>query len=324
MNFQALLRQISYALIFLLLLMGCDPATLLPPPEQLAGLPTTSPEPTQAPTPAEVAADAALSQTSYFKNIKEYNSPQRVHLTQTIDGYTIAIQCVYADANHVIIAYTYDGPKGEPNHWQLTTANGVTLPRISVNGSNDYRAAIRAGSAYFSTASLDKIPDQLDLRFSLDYLYTQDTPSDPYSSGIVVAGPFIFDFTVTFREIGTRILEIHQSVKAADVEMVLERVVIAPTQVRATVIFDPSRRLVGFSAPITLTARSGENAISGELVENRDDNWVYIFRKPLLDKPGVWTLAVSEVLCRLSISMSAPNPLTGPWIFPFIVGSAQP
>lgn len=205
-----------------------------------------------------------------------------VDLAQTIDGYTVHLQRVYADTSRVIIGYTVSGPESNDNlegynlEATLTTASGVVLPMYGGGG-----AALEGGSLgttqatvlMFDAAGIEGNPSELNLRLNANEIevYAIDAPSPaPGEVGgpaKIVAGPLYFDFSVPFH--GGQIVEAVQTVAVdapfveatrpledgtiEEVETVapqpvaitLERLIVAPSETRLYLRFPDAEGIAG-------------------------------------------------------------------------------
>ncbi|HEX5503532.1 MAG TPA: DUF4179 domain-containing protein [Thermomicrobiales bacterium] len=170
-----------------------------------------------------------------------------------------------------------------------------------------------------------------------------------------VAGPWAFDLTVPVAP--SRTVEVNQAVTArpavryidqsgspvatpaggqpapaAGVQIDLQRVVIAPSEMRVYLRFTPPPGVPGFDwAPIVHVGgadgswdsrRGASGGTSGQRLA--DGTYVYVFNSPFYDRRGDWVLTVDE-LVGFTQDPRAYDPskrdeqirLAGPWVFRF-------
>jgi hypothetical protein len=255
-----------------------------------------------------------------------------VDLQQTVHGYTVDLQRVYADANRVMVGFTVRGPDQDvlgfqPNEMYLRTADGVDLPmdlRLGL-AKNDGGQ----GNIYmFDADTIQSSTADISLRFEIHNLlvYGKDATRGE-ESATTIAGPFTFDFIVPF--VAGHVVEVNQTVMTNGVPVTLDRVVITPSMTHAYLrLYDtnhiPARELLATTRVV------GEGwDVNGDSVWTEDDGQQRIaFQEALFDKHGEWTLIVDELRGATPEVQSAAvvknepwttEQIEGPWEFRFVV-----
>lgn len=272
--------------------------------------------------------------------ILQANLGKEVNHSQTVDGFTVSIQRVYADANRVVIGYTVSGPPGRTftnfflDKPRLVAANGAILP---------YRARTDAGTdsgtggyvMWYDAADIAGNPKELDLRLEIPGIqaiqptHLSPTPQPPAPQPPVrLPGPFEFRFTVPF--IPGRVAEVNQTVTAGGIPVTLERVVVTPTETRAFLRFPPPKEIPfehwGPAAEIAVDGwdsreQGGAQPIWGVPLGDDSRRYSVNFPASLHDKKGEWYLtavAKGKITPTRSVQQTL-TPLAGPWVFRFTV-----
>jgi hypothetical protein len=263
-----------------------------------------------------------------------------VDLSQTIDGYTIHLQRVYADANRVMVAYTVQGADQKitgftPNEMHLTTPDGLALPMHGRFGlAKD--GGVEGNIFTFDADSIQGHPAEVSLRLEVYGLqvFTSDAPSPPTGQPeeptTIVSGPFVFDFTVPF--VAGRVIDVNQTITANGVPITLDRLLITPSMTRAYFQLQdtngipakewwPETRLNGDGWTVDWYGGG-----SSRIEDNR--RHVLAFEQALFDKHGEWTLTIERLRGEDPAKRAAAiekgeawnqEIIEGPWEFKFVV-----
>jgi hypothetical protein len=319
-----------------------------------------------------------FQQESGLRHVEQADLVQELDLSQTVDGVTVTLERVYADANRIVVGFTIKSPNGqryEARHLTLTDAAGTVFPGTlgyGVTGQSDILdVSLPPGEgAYvlaFDAAAVEGAPEELALRLVMDVeelVLPPDapgpsptlagTPAEPPEPMVVelepmpvgaIVGPLTFDFSVPF--IPGRTVEVQQTVEAVGIAVMLERIVVTPSETRAFLCFEPPDGDSKEWTPIvTLDAGDGQDlsgisrqfsgtcyVLSGTLQFKADGSvttvnetgeedcycYGYGFLAPLYDQRGEWTLTVTELV---GFDLAPPyeqTRLAGPWVFRFHV-----
>ncbi len=305
------------------------------------------------------AVERLFHQEAGLQHIEQAGLLQEYDLSRTVDGVTVTLQRVYADANRVVVGLTVIGPEGQrydPRRVTLTDANGVVFPLATgwgATGRSDipgFDIDVLPGQGVyvmgFDTTIEEGAPAALSLRLVVEverfalplgaispFLTSARPPAEPTGAagaevevaptpeeGAVV-GPFTFDFDVAFNAGHT--VEVQQVVESAGVSVKLERVVVTPSETRATLCFEPP---AGSNTVWTLIAAldvgNGQSLFGGVVKPvnggREEDCHCVIFPYALAGRSGLWTLTVSELVgTDLAKRPSEDVRLAGPWVFRF-------
>jgi hypothetical protein len=299
-----------------------------------------------------------FQQEAGLQHVERTALVQELVLSQTVDGVTVTLERAYADANRVVIGFTVSGPEGQrydPYRVTLTSAEGTVFPLttgMGATGQSDVLGVdLPAGEgAYVMSfdAAVEGEPPALDLRLAVrverttlppdatsPFLTSARPPAEPPDSAVVeleplptpdegaIVGPFTFDFSVPFNP--GHSVEVQQTAEAAGVTVRLERVVVTPSETRAILCFEPP---AGADTVWTLIAAlnvgDGRNLFGGVVdpigEAGKEDCHRVIYPYSLADRPGLWTLTVTELVgTDLSKQPSEDIRLAGPWVFRFRV-----
>ena len=298
------------------------------------------------------AVGRLFQQEPGLQHVEQANLVQELNLSQTVNGVTVTLERVYADANRIVVGFTIkdpDGQRDDVHHLTLTDAAGTVFPGTTgfgVTGRSDiFGVELPPGEgAYvlaFDASAVEGTPAELDLRLVVEVrelVLPTDTPGpsptsagspaepqepmvvelEPMPQGAIV-GTFTFDFSVPF--IPARVAEVNQTVEAAGVAVRLERVVVTPSETRAYLRFDPPGEVeTSWTSIVTLKAPGDEKGRS-HFYSVDDDSPVHIsgFLAPLYDRRGEWTLTVTELVGTELVPPYNDVRLAGPWVFRFRV-----
>jgi hypothetical protein len=210
-----------------------------------------------------------------WQYLEEKQLLQDIDLTQTVDGVTVALEKVYADANQILVGYSVTGLPDPPFHIEaaLTDEKGAVLRGLhsaGVTGSSDLlQVTLPEGDGSYVVAfdgsAIKGTPASLHLHLTMRL--TRWVPVTPraeatgvdgqsleppsavqasvpvmYDEGSSV-GPFVFDFAVAF--LPAWVAEVQETTRAAGVAVRLERVVVTPSETRTT-LFRAARRRRGY------------------------------------------------------------------------------
>ena len=289
-------------------------------------------------------------------HIERENLGQQVDYRQTINGYTVVVRRVYADANNIIIGYVIENAGSDsgnvhPANEKLTNSHSTVFKAISGAGSG-----VQGGEAgYIATydasvlGNSTETPESLNLNFTLDLVaFRSANETQPAPTAVQVgpdswaveaqpmreeklAGPFTFSFSVPVTP--GRIAEVHQTSQAAGLSITLERVVVTPSETRAYLRCSPPDNRSNLvwhplvSLQVNGRVRGGQ---APQWSRNLGDNaWSSSFFAPLYDEQGEWTITVNELVgmrdlneiqfqdsSELAEALKQER-LRGPWTFSF-------
>ena len=287
--------------------------------------------------------------------LEEKHLLQDVDLMQTVDGVTVTLEKVYADANHILVGYSVSGLPDPPFHFEatLTDERGTVFREVTsagVTGTSDLlKVTLPEGDGSYLVAfdgsAVEGTPATLQLRLVMQLSRwipvtpeaepstVDGLPVEPpaamqasvpvmYEKGSTV-GPFAFDLSVPF--LPARVAEVQQTAHASGVDVRLERVIVTPSETRAVLCFTPPASELDWTAVGSLHTGLGRDyELTYEVrdrVEQADGQLCYVFGllAPLNEQRGAWTLKVTELV---GFEMKEPygqNRLAGPWVFRFRV-----
>lgn len=263
---------------------------------------------------------------------------RELNLSQTVNGFTVTIGRVYADANQIVIGYTVTGPAGrvlaaatltDGEGWRvpvLTDARGRRLPAAPAMVQLALQGNQGSALLYYEGAGITSTPDALSLRLAAGGLRVSErlagagTPDraaeDCGGQGCtyVVPGPWVFDFTVPFEPGRTTVL--NQAAEVGGTTVTLERIVTTPAGTRVYLRGSGPNIYVdlivdGVTYPLLFPG-------TGRLIPKEwtsDDTRYFQTPEPLGDKHGEWALVVRSG--DRASALVAPE--GGPWVFRFRV-----
>ena len=207
------------------------------------------------------------------------------HQSKSIDGYTLTLGKAYADANLVIIGYTIEAPKGgqvlgkfDMGATTLTAGQNLTLPPLAGITAEPI-GGINGNVLYYDASSIQGTPGELHLHLAIPY-------------AIKTHGSLSFDFSVSFHP--GRVANVRQAVTASGKTLILERVVVTPSETRFYVEgFTQQDHIATKLFLANLTVGGHVYSYSGGGSRNIDTRMIN-YDKALFSEQGVWTLAIQE------------------------------
>lgn len=209
-----------------------------------------------------------------------------------MNGVTITIQRVYADANRVVIGCLLSrasdaassGGGDVAMSWHTLTLVDTAGVELRWLGGASCGMGDDAGYCFtYDTPPLPSPATPLRLRFTVPSVVRDGAEGAETIEGF---GPFVFDLSVPVYP-RARVVEPNQRGQADDVEVTLRRVVVTPTEVRATL------RGVGWHEVMARLTVDGHEVVDGGVARwagapDTPLSWV----SPLYDHPGAWTITV--------------------------------
>lgn len=248
----------------------------------------------------------------------------------TVDGYTVTIDSAYADGNRVVIGYSIDpGPHDVVDvllhQPALTTADGRRL-----RGRGTLGAEVVDGAAdslvWFDAPQPASSQDWLGLRLTVDTLLVSEVDAGALERAIPggIFERLPGDWT-TLREVAlsralvfelglpvqpTRIIDFGIPATANGVTVVLERVVVAPSE---TVVW---LRGIDAAGMATLTTPGADGRARIANAWTTDDGLLALeFTEPLSGRAGAWTLRVEPRLLLDGDALVGPGEEPWRWTF---------
>jgi hypothetical protein len=257
---------VGIAMLFLLPLTACSPATAMPTSVELQTVspevaPTTVVEATTIPTAVPIAAPTeGLAYPFYLQGAQKLDD-----VSQTIDGVTAQIDWAYVDEGRVAIQYTISGldwPDG--SMLDLMQQVRMSVPEISTFRLGGFSGAEGANVSTTKQGVITGSSDKLLLDGALD---AEKHPNITVDVEIPVEGPtkigtFHFRFTTPVGD-GIKIENIDQTLVANNVSMTLKTLILNPSHAEALICFQmPSPLDWGLTAS-TITVGGTEYPFSG-------------------------------------------------------------
>lgn len=281
--------------------------------------------------------ERALNQDPGTRRIAALDLGRELHLAQTVDGFTMTIERVYADPIQVVVSYRISGPPDRTfANFHPFDLGGSTVPTLTDGLGNQLQpaplswgAGVEDGTGQyveiFDGSGIQGTPKEMTFRLDVPAITAIEQMSDvtppPYpdeymcQSGVclfTVRGPFTFDFAVPFEPGRTTIRP--QAVSAGGALAVLERAVTTPTGTRVDL------RGVGPTAQVLLSVDGTTYVLrhAGPSPSQWTEDTVWTFTSPesLFERQGAWTLAVTP---GPPPAPGAPVVSGGPWIFRVIL-----
>lgn len=248
--------------------------------------------------------------------IAQRNLGENLNLSQSVCGFTMRVQRVYADANRVVIGYAVSGPSGR--HFingfyaapTLAVEGGRELPRQSGAGAGmdgnetgsywSYDASAVAGNAktlrlhltvpYVQTTETLTTRDPAPVVCET-YSHVRETVMEGKPTRWVEVGPFAFDLTVPVTT-SVRVVEPHLTGQSnAGTAVTLERIVVTPSETRVYLRGLPSAGTDAADLLATLDA-AGQKLHPEGVAPSNNGQWVYDFDAYLYDTRGDWRITV--------------------------------
>jgi hypothetical protein len=265
------------------------------------------------------------------------NLGKPIDASRTIEGFTVAVKHVYADANQIVIGYTITGPRGRtfnnimawgdydpgPGHPVarspfLTDTRGNALN----GGLGGEQPGIQDGTVAqllsYDGVGIGSNATEIQVRLTIGKLSAYERLGENRFRDVTVNGPFEFDLTIPVER--GRVADLHQVVEVGGTPATLERVVTTPTGTRV------SLRGVGPNAEAQLTVDGVTYKLQppdGLALPTRwstDSQWEYITGTSLQDKHGTWLLVVKPGLpVPAHVDPAGTRVTGGPWTFHFVV-----
>jgi hypothetical protein len=260
---------------------------------------------------------------------------KQVDLPQTVNGFTMTVKRVYADANQIVIGYNVTGPD-DRTFLGFSFPVGTTGPLLTDEQGHQFKPMLGVGAGMegaiggyvltYDGESISRDTKELNLRLEVPALLAIEEVSisgrpiadkvecsDDYENicFVTVNGPLIYNFTVPVA--GGRIADLHQTIEAEGVAVTLERVVVAPSGTRVYLSgIGPNARVELSIDGSKYELYSPRSAAPGAI----ESQWEYL-SDSLLDKEGEWTLIIQPE--RQAAEPSQPTVGKGPLIFIFAV-----
>jgi hypothetical protein len=292
-----------------------------------------------------------------WQYVEEKHLTQDIHLSQTVDGVTVTLAKVYADASQILVGYGVSGLANQDVHIEvaLTDEKGTVFRELQgagVTGASELLGVTvpEGDGGYlvaFDGATVEGAPAALQLRLVMELSRWVPVTSEPgpvtidgqlveppatvqasapvtYEKRSTV-GPFTFDFRVPF--LPARVADVQQTAHASGMAVRLERVIVAPSETRFVTCFQSpgGEEMEWVAATGTLHTGPGRNYELGYELRDRlvqaDGQVCYVYGlvAPLADQHGKWTLKMSELV---GFEMKEPygqSRIAGPWVFRFRV-----
>jgi hypothetical protein len=252
-------KLVGIAILFLLALTACSPATAMPASVELQTAspvpPTTVIEATTIPTAVPTAAPTeGLVYPFYLRGAQKLDD-----VLQTIDGVTAQIDWAYVDEGRVAIQYTISGLDWpDESMLDLMQQVRISVPEISTFRLGGFSGAEGANVSATKQGVITGSSDQLLLDGALD---AEKHPNITVDVDIPVEGPtkigtFHLRFTAPVGD-GIKIENIDQTVVANNVSMTLKSLILNPSHAKALICFQmPSAADWGlFTSRITVDGK---------------------------------------------------------------------
>lgn len=242
---------------------------------------------------------------------------QPVHVTQQLDGFTVTVEKVYADANNVLVAYVVTLPAGGGYTSAMlvdpvaSTDQGTLGPGGMGFGAAN-QGTSQANMLFFDASSITGTPSQLQVHLTASGLGAIADGGKSDAHQVNIPGALSFDFTVAFHP--GRVATPHQRVTVHGQTVTLERVVVTVSETRVYLSGIASQWAIGTLTVDGWTSDPFQNPGGGTITSGRAANgqtFISYF-DALYDKHGAWTLTVSD-------AHNAQAPQGGPWVFHFDV-----
>jgi hypothetical protein len=236
-----------------------------------------------------------------------------VNLSQTACGRTVTISHAYADANRILIGYTFSGkaPKGQTlANPRLTDAHGTVFTTMLDGGGSAPEAGIEGESYAFDASPITGRPSLLALHLTLPWTRLADRAGRVKPGPIACTQPFDFRFTVPFVPSGT--VDLHRSVMTEGTGVTFERVVLTPIETRVYVQWITRERALR-NIPLIVQLTVNGHALENGTDQSYPNGLTLNVFKPIADERGRATLVASVPRSYLPRG----HPQLGPWTIRF-------
>lgn len=263
---------------------------------------------------------------------------QPIGISQTLNGYTLTIEKVYADANTIMVRCSISGANQADVDYEtvaLTSGTSAAHSDGVASSSSGKKDAPSECALQFDATTLKTDAPDLNLHLSANLVSRPDTsnlgPNDPIPPKQTVAGPFVFDFNVAIVS-DIRIVNVGQTVEAQGIAFTLERLIITPGETHIVVRYttpDPNLQwhpIIAADGANWATANSDNYPLYRGSMDLKDDGAVsqlpdgslaYVITGNLYDKTGPWTVTVKEL--DSVDKQDNEQRIKGPWVFQFNV-----
>ncbi len=318
----------------------------------------TQPAPIAAPVASNSASSAApgslLISTPYTITVP-YQEPgdinlmsavmaqraQPVDISKTINGYTLTINKVYADANVIMVRCSISGAnQAAVDYDTIALSSGPSAVRNDgvMDSFSGKKGSPSECALQFDATTLNANASNINLRLSANLIAHPDISNlganAPIPAKQTLAGPFVFDFNVVVGS-DIRIVNVGQTVEAQGIAFTMERLIITPGETRMVVRYtlpdaNPSllwNPIIAAEGANWATSYSdnypryqGSMDIKSEGPGSQlaDGSAIYQITGNLYDKTGPWTVTVKQ-LHSADKTTDKDQYLTGPWVFQFNV-----
>lgn len=259
---------------------------------------------------------------------------REVHVSQTVDGFTMTVERVYADPHQIVIGYTLQGPDGRAfNHimaWAEVDGGGANGPQLTDMQGNPFyggfaaqqpgiQDGVAAGLLTFGGGGIPAGTEELRVQLHVGWLSAYERLGDNHFEMVEIAAPLVFDLTIPVEP--GRVADLNQSVEAGGATATLVRFVTTATGTRVSV------QGAGPNADVRLTVDGDtyllrpEEGVAPPLRWEPGSTWEYVTGTSLEDKQGEWLLSVvpGGPVVPASIDPLATRATDGPWEFKFVV-----
>ncbi len=269
-----------------------------------------------------------------------------VHLSQTVDEYTVTLDWVYADGNDVLVRYSISPSATGSGLYaaiappvELRDEGGRLLPTIAGGLQTGSRQGMGPTYAVFDAAGIKGAPASLKLRLTLHVqgrtsfadMRTRVAAATTTPGSVVrppekgaLAGPFTFEFTVPF--IPARVAHPNESVTQQNVTVTLDELRVAPSEARATVRYAHPEKPAGLDWRPTMSLEVGNRRDGMDTQGNLrigmgarggptdDGRWYNSWPAIPSDSPEIWKVSVTELI-GYDAQLDPQVTVSGPWTF---------
>lgn len=289
------------------------------------------------------AMTALWGRMPFWQPVEENELGTALHLSQTMNGYTVTLERAYADANQILIGFTVTGPEDRPvmASGTLRGPDGNVVQELvgtGLSGQSELLGlslppGVQAHVLAFDASGLPATVAELPLRFEVNLVWWEEPaaggvqPQEPEGTPPAeetdvkrvvvqpmrlnsVAGPFVFDFNVPFYQ-GQRV-ELAQTIAQRGIAMTLQRVTFTPTGARAILCYEvPGKETASWAWLPVATLQGAGRQLEGITSSRMGDNCYRVSfmadREPLpVRRPAEWVLTVKEIVGL----MTPPSPST--------------